>query len=108
MLIIFIFPMTIDTMRVFFGPLNFYVCTFGVFIKNVQAINICFITLTITITKFVFVFIYKSIPVMEDNFLSTFIYLTSNMVSILATLSRMYLPGRPIFNQVILEPYLGQ
>ena len=92
--------MTIDCIRAIYGPLNNSICLFNVFIKNVGPINACMITLTMTLTKFVFVFIYKSIPVMEDDFLSTFIYMNINMISILATLSRMYLPGRPIFNQV--------
>ena len=90
--------MTIDCIRALYGPLNKFICLFNVFIKNVGPINACMITLTMTLTKFVFVFIYKSIPVMEDDFLSTFIYI--NMISILASLSRMYLPGRPIFNEV--------
>ena len=102
MIIYYISSLAIDVVRAIFGPLNDFVCTFGVFIKNVVPINASLITLSMTITKFVFVFIYKSIPCMEDNFLSFFIYLTINMISILSTFSRLYLPGRPIFNKVLL------
>ena len=42
----------------------------------------------------------RSIPVMNDKFLYTFLYLAINLISFLACASRMLLPGRPILNQV--------
>ena len=50
--------------------------------------------------KLIFVFYYKCIPFMDDNFWSIFIYMICSLISILATISRFYLPGRPILNEV--------
>ena len=67
----------------------------------------CFtFTLAITATKFSFVCIYKSIPLMEDNFLSRVIYATSNTISILGAAAKLYLPGRPILN--VVNTYIQQ
>ena len=82
------------------GPLPYVVCTVNVCIKNIAHINVSLFTLAITATKFAFVCIYKSIPIMEDNFLSTVIYATSNTISILGAAAKLYLPGRPILNVV--------
>ena len=100
MVLYIIFPLTIDFIRAIYGPLNDYVCYVGVFFKTVISINCCLTALVMTITKSVFVFIYKSIPIMDDNCLSMIIYVTINMISIMATLIRFYLPGRPVVTYV--------
>ena len=100
-LLYIIFPLTIDFIRAIYGPLNEYVCYIGVLFKTVISINCCLTALVMTITKYVFVLIYKSIPIMDDNCLSRIIYMTINMISIMATLIRLYLPGRPVITYVI-------
>ena len=95
-----LFCTTIDTLRSVVGPLPYAVCTVNVYVKNLAHINISLFSLAMTATKFAYVCIYKSIPIMEDNFLSTVIFTTSNTISILAAAAKLYLPGRPILNVV--------
>ena len=37
---------------------------------------------------------------MDDKFLYTFLYMAINLISFLACASRLFLPGRPLLNQV--------
>ena len=101
-----VFCTTIDTLRSVVGPLPYVVCSVNVYMKNLAHINVSLFTLSITATKFSFVCIYKSIPLMEDNFLSTVIYATSNTISILGAAAKLYLPGRPILN--VVNTYIQQ
>ena len=100
MILTCIFPLNFDLLRVFYGPLPESVCFFVVFMKNVLHLNICFIALLITLTKFLIICVYKSIPIMNDNFLTVFLYTSVYLISILTTCARKYLPGRPILNEV--------
>lgn len=53
-----------------------------------------------TFAKFSFVCIYKSLPEMDDNLLAIFTYTAINMLGLLATLTKMYLPGKPTLDYV--------
>ena len=101
-----VFCTTIDALRSVVGPLPYVVCSVNVYMKNLAHINVSLFTLAITAAKFSFVCIYKSIPLMEDNFLSTVIYATSNTISILGAAAKFYLPGRPILN--VVNTYIQQ
>ena len=94
------FLSTMDLFRSIYGPLPDSLCVFIVFMKNIIQLNVSQLSMMLTVTKFAFVCIYKSIPSMNDNFLSIYIYMSINMVSFLTTLSRKYLPGRPILLEV--------
>ena len=98
--LVFACPTTIDLMRVFFGPLPQPVCVFQVFVKHVLQKNISLIALSITLAKFYIICMYKAFPVMDDNFLCVFLYTCANLISILSTLVKYYLGGRPNVNEV--------
>lgn len=100
MILFYVFPVHLDLLRVFVGPLPKPVCFFVVFMKNVLQLNMSMIAFCITLTKFLIICVYKSIPVMDDNFISLFLIILVNIISILITVSRKYLPGRPILNEV--------
>ena len=100
MFLYYAFPMLFDTLRSLMGPFPRPICKLSVFIKNVSSINVALMSIALSFTKVLFVFYYKTIPVMEDNFWARFIYMTCSMVSMLASFSRLYLPGRPILNEV--------
>ena len=55
----------------------------------------------ITVVKFMCVCVYKSMPVMNDNFLSFLHFIISNIISTTTTLVRFFLPGRPVLNELI-------
>ena len=52
------------------------------------------------VTKYMILCVYKSIPIMEDNFIATFLYLNINMVSFIIVGARMNLPGKYPINYV--------
>ena len=39
---------------------------------------------------------------MDDNFWANFLYMTTSLISVLASAFRLYQPGRPVLNEVIL------
>lgn len=94
-------PTTIDLIRILFGPLPLGICNLGIFGKNLFFASVSLLTVAATVTKFTFVCIFKSIPVMEDQFLSFYLFFSINIFSCLISFSRLYLPGRPLLNQVI-------
>ena len=93
-------PLTLETLRVLVGPLPRILCQLIVFVKNLVCYNVCQSCIMMTLTKLAFLCHFKSIPIMEDNFLSTFLYLIFNLLSILTVLARFYLPGTPL-NELI-------
>lgn len=90
----------VDTLRVIFGPMPRTICTLTIFIKNFVYINMAQFSLAQTVIKFLCVCIYKSIPTMEDDFLFVFLCTLFNIISFLAVGIRMYLPGKPILQEV--------
>lgn len=101
MCLYFLIPISLDTLRVFVGPLPRLLCKTSVLVKNIVTLNVSQISLLMTVSKFFFLCYYKSIPLMDDNFLSTFCYMIINLISILATTARFYLPGKPTLNELI-------
>ena len=93
-------PMTFDTIRCIFGPLPLPFCTLAHFTKQMIFLNVSQITMILTCTKFAYIFIFKSIPTIEDNLVSVFIYIMVNIMSFLAVFSRMMLLKRPLVHQV--------
>lgn len=94
-------PITIDSLRAMIGPLPRTICQINIAMKNIVQVNVSLLALSMTMTKFAFLCIYKSIPMMDDNFLSTFGYILINLISILATVLKFYMPGRPPLNELI-------
>ena len=68
--------------------------------------NFSMLIVAITGTKFIFVCVYKSIPVMDDKFLTRFVSISTWMISILATLIRVVVPGKPVLNEVCITLHL--
>ena len=90
----------IDVARAIYGPMPSPICTFEIFVINFLHINVSLIIVAVTGTKFTYVCIYRSIPTMEDGFISTYVYLTSTMISILGAIAKLIVPGRPLMNHV--------
>ncbi len=101
MIILFSFATTIDTIRAVIGPLPKAVCKVGIFTKNIFFTNTAQNVMAMTIFKYIFVVVYRSIPIMDDNFLSTYLIISINMISIISSLVRMVAPGRPILNELV-------
>ena len=93
--------MFFDHVRALFGPLPSILCRTGTFIRVFCGSNILVLTLIITGTKFLLVCIFRSIPLMDDNFLSFTINIIVNIVIFLATMSKFYIEDRPNVAEVI-------
>ena len=100
MFIWFAMPMFLDLLRALIGPFSGPVCSAGVFVKNVTSINVSLIMVCLTSTKLIFTVAFKRIPIMDDQFWANFLYMTTSLISILASACRFYQPGRPILNEV--------
>ena len=100
-MIYFFIPNIIDSTRALFGPLPRFVCLFDLFVKNVTLMSIGLHGTFITIMKYLCFCVYKSMPMMDDNFLSFFFFLISHMISMTTALIRICLPGRPVLNELI-------
>ena len=104
-MILAIIPITIDGLRAFTGPMPSFICTFDIFMKNVVMTSSVLFMFAIICTKFSFIFVFKSIPAMNDSFLSTFICIASYMITILASSSRIFHTTKPIMNKVRFHLY---
>lgn len=60
---------------------------------------VMFIYLFTSIAKFMFICIWENIPVLDDSFIAVFLTLLAWMHGMLSALVKLYLPGRPVFNQ---------
>ena len=89
-----------EQVRSVFGPLPSILCQFGSFIRVCSGISILLLSLVITGTKFTFFCIFRSIPTMDDHFLSFTININVNVLSFLATVSKFYIDSRPNVSEV--------
>ena len=87
--------MLFDQVRALFGPLPLVLCRTGTFIRVFCGSNILVLSLIITGTKFLLVCVFRSIPLMDDNFLSFTINIIVNVIMFLATMSKFYIEDRP-------------
>ena len=80
----------IDAIRAMFGPLPVPVCKIGAFLKVATVVKFCLHSFAMTLTKFVFIFIFKSIPVMDDSFLSFVINSNVTLWTFLTSSAKFY------------------
>ena len=91
----------IDTIRAAFGPLPTLLCQFNSFTKNFCHLNFSIFFVIKGATEFAIICIYKSIPCIEDNFIATFFSMIITLLAFLITCVQLYLPGKPVMNQLI-------
>ena len=97
---IYTFGYGIENLRIFSGPLPLSICKIGTFIRVYEASSLMVLSLIITGTKFVFVCVYRSIPTMNDNFLSLVIVLNTNILILLFTMSKFYIEDKSLMAEV--------
>ena len=91
----------IDAIRAMFGPLPVPVCKIGAFLKVATVVKFCLLSFAMTLTKFVFIFIFKSIPVMDDSFLSFVINSNVTLWTFLTSSAKFYFePKENIFLRI--------
>ena len=91
----------IDAVRATFGPLPVPVCKIGAFLKVATVVKFCLLSFAMTLTKFIFIFIFKSIPVMDDSFLSFVINSNVTLWTFLTSSAKFYFePKENIFLRI--------
>ena len=88
-------PGFIFNLRAIIGPLPIILCKFVTILNVWNGMNVALLLFSTTATKFVFIFWFRSIPVMDDDFLAFFINFSINFLSILGTLSKVLLQPTP-------------
>ena len=92
---------SIDNLRILSGPLPKWICKFAFSVKIWTGINAAIFNLAMSATKFYFVNFFKSIPVMNDNLMSTIVFLTVILIDTLMLLSKTYIEERvPILEKI--------
>lgn len=103
MVLLFIIGCGVNVSRRLLGPFPAWICKLASFVQFFTIFNICHLTVLISATRFAFVFYFKSIPVMNDQLLSTFFMIATNLWSFLAVMGKMYVEEKTLFLEVRLQ-----
>ena len=103
MVLLYVFGTGISPIRILYGALPIGVCKFSSFVQMVTILNICHLTILISGTRFAFVYIFKSVPAMDDKFLSIFLMILVNSWSVLAAISKIYINEKALMSEVNLQ-----
>ena len=95
MILTYVVGYGIEHMRIVFGPLSTTLCRLGTFIRVFGSSNILVLSLIIMGTRFMFVCVFRSIPVIDEVFLSRTINIIINVLTFLGTLAKFYIEDRP-------------
>ena len=85
----------IEHMRIVFGPLSTTLCRLCSFIRVFSGSNILVLSLIIMGTRFMFVCVFRSIPMIDEVFLSRAINIIVNILTFLGTLAKFYIEDTP-------------
>ncbi len=103
LIIYYIVATGFDLLRILIGPWPKWLCVFVTFVKNFVNFNVIFICLVLSATNYTFIGIYKSMPCIDDNFISAYLHISLNMLSFIYAAIIIYMPGKPRLNQVTLK-----
>ena len=95
MILTYVVDFGIEHMRILFGPLSTTLCRLGCFIRVFSGSNVLVLSLIIMGTRFMFVCIFRSIPMIDEVFLSRTINIIVNILTFLGTLAKFYIEDRP-------------
>ena len=95
MILAYVVGFGIEHSRIVFGPLSTTLCRLGSFIRVFSGSNILVLSLIIMGTRFMFVCVFRSIPVIDEVFLSRTINIIVNVFTFLGTLAKFYIEDRP-------------
>jgi hypothetical protein len=95
MILTYVVGFGIEHMCILFGPLSTTLCRLGCFIRVFSGSNVLVLSLIIMGTRFMFVCIFRSIPMIDEVFLSRTINIIVNVLTFLGTLAKFYIEDRP-------------
>lgn len=95
MILTYLVGFGIEHMRIVFGPLSTTLCRLGSFIRVFSGSNVLVLSLIIMGTRFMFVCVFRSIPTINEVFLSRSINIIVNVLTFLGTLGKFYIEDRP-------------
>ena len=98
----------ITTFRAILGPQPIFWCRLNTIIQCFTTCTICLFVLAIDCTKYYLIFVYKSVPVMNDNFLVFVISINVYTWSLVATCAKFYIELKPVMPEVIkIKPLIS-
>lgn len=96
----YVFGTTFHTFRGVMGPQNEVVCHIETMVAVYGCISISLHAVAITATKFIIAYVFKSIPVIDDNFMTIWISGSIVIFSLLATMGKFYTEEKTMINEV--------
>ncbi len=81
----------VQNIRPFTGPLHEKLCLGGDFLNVYTSINVILIALSSNLVRFTFICVHKSMPPINDDFISFNIYVTILVLSLLLTSTKFYI-----------------
>ena len=94
--------MLADLIRVWYGPLSEPICNGLQLARHTIQVMGFLLWMVVAILKFWIVCIRKSLPTMDDDFVTTFVTIASFMLSLLYSLIAIILPQKPTLAHVCL------
>lgn len=95
--------MLTDLIRVWYGPLSEPICNGLQLARHTIQVMGFLLWMVVAILKFWIVCIRKSLPTMDDDFVTTFVTIASFMLSLLYSLIGIILPQKPTLAHVSLK-----
>ena len=89
-----------DLIRAWHGPMSASFCNFLQVVRHTIQITAFFLWLIVALLKYWFVCIRKSMPTIDDNFVTTFTTRAAFMLSFLYSLVGIILPQKPTLAHV--------
>lgn len=94
------FSSVLQALRLLLGPMPRSVCQVLTGVQVFTSINICLMALSVSGARFTFAYIYKTIPVMDDDFWVSLINRVIMTWSALVTLAKHYTEEKVIITEV--------
>ena len=91
----------IDCLRASIGPLPPFLCQVASLFKHMLHMNTSLFMLAITISKFLYLSVYKSLPVLNDDFIATAMFRITNLISLGFSIIMLVIPGKVPLNYLI-------
>ena len=88
----------IEVLRMIFGPLPTSLCWFQSFWRNCPMTGAMVYFVLTVIFRYIFIFVYKSVPPINEDFISRVIYLSVSLCSLLYGIVFMVIPGQMAVN----------
>lgn len=92
----------LDLIRAWYGPMPDTYCEVLQVLRHCIHLMVFLLWMVVALLKFWIVCVRKTVPTMDDNFVTTFITMASFMLALLFSLAGVMLPQKPALAHVSL------